>query len=163
MRLGGLSKSAGLPQVKLGWIVVDGPEVLVRGAIERLELICDTYLSVSTPVQLAAPALIEAGVEVRAAILRRVQCNHRELQTMTAEHRAIEVLRCDAGWSVVLRVPATTSEEDLVLGLLEQDGVLVHPGFFFDFPHEAFLIVSLLPETATFKAGMTRVLERAGA
>jgi len=82
---------------------------------------------------------------------------------MTAEHRAIEVLRCDAGWSAVLRVPATTSEEDLVLGLLEQDGVLVHPGFFFDFPHEAFLIVSLLPETATFKAGMTRVLERASA
>jgi aspartate/methionine/tyrosine aminotransferase len=163
LRLGGLSKSAGLPQVKLGWIVVDGPEVLVRGAIERLELICDTYLSVSTPVQLAAPALIDAGVEVRAAILRRVQCNYRELQTMTAAHRAIEVLRCDAGWSAVLRVPATTSEEDLVLGLLEQDGVLVHPGFFFDFPHEAFLIVSLLPQTATFKAGMTRVLERAGA
>jgi alanine-synthesizing transaminase len=161
--LGGLSKSAGLPQVKLGWIVVDGPEALVRGAIERLELICDTYLSVSTPVQLAAPAFIEAGAEVRASILGRVQRNHLELQRMCGAYPSSEALHCEAGWSAVLRVPATRSEEDLVLELLERDAVLVHPGFFFDFPHEAFLVVSLLPETATFVAGMTRVLERASA
>jgi aspartate/methionine/tyrosine aminotransferase len=82
---------------------------------------------------------------------------------MSAAHPSSEVLRCDAGWSAVVRVPATRSEEDLVLELLEHDNVLVHPGFFFDFPHEAFLVVSLLPETPTFKAGMARVLERADA
>ena len=159
-RLGGLSKSAGLPQVKLGWIVVDGPEALVRDALNRLELICDTYLSVSTPVQLAAPALIGAGAEVRARILERIQRNDRELRTMSAAHPSVHVLACEAGWSAVVRVPSTRTEEDLVIELLERDGVLVHPGFFFDFPHESFLVVSLLPETPEFVEGVTRVLER---
>jgi alanine-synthesizing transaminase len=159
-RLGGLSKSAGLPQVKLGWILVDGPEALARGALDRLELICDTYLSVSTPVQLAAPALMAAGADVRARILERVQRNDRELRTMSSAHPSVHVLTCEAGWSAVVRVPSTRGEEDLVIELLERDAVLVHPGFFFDFPHECFLVVSLLPETPTFVEGMTRVLER---
>jgi aspartate/methionine/tyrosine aminotransferase len=159
-RLGGLSKSAGLPQVKLGWMAVDGPEALVRDALNRLELICDTYLSVSTPVQLAAPALIAAGAEVRARILERVQRNDRELRILSSAHPSVDVLACEAGWSAVVRVPSTRSEEDLVIELLERDGVLVHPGFFFDFPHESFLVVSLLPDTPTFLEGMTRVMER---
>ena len=159
-RLGGLSKSAGLPQVKLGWMAVDGPETLVRDALNRVELICDTYLSVSTPVQLAAPALMAAGADVRARILERVQRNDRELRTMSSAHPSVHVLTCEAGWSAVVRVPSTRSEEDLVIELLERDGVLVHPGFFFDFPHECFLVVSLLPETPSFVEGMTRVLER---
>ena len=161
--LGGLSKAAGLPQVKLGWIVVDGPEPVTRAALARLELICDTYLSVSTPVQIAAPALIAAGSEVRAAIRQRLRTNETELRRMTAAYSSIEVLPCEAGWSAVLRVPSTRSEEDLVVELLERDGVLVHPGFFFDFPHEAFLIVSLLPEGRTFADGIGRILERARA
>jgi alanine-synthesizing transaminase len=160
-RLGGLSKSAGLPQVKLGWMIVDGPEPLVMGALERLELICDTYLSVSTPVQVAAASLIAAGAAVRASIQDRVRRNDRELRTMSAAYPAVHVLSCEAGWSGVLRVPLIRSEEELVIELLQRDGVLVHPGFFFDFPHEAFLVVSLLPETATFVEAMTRVLERA--
>jgi alanine-synthesizing transaminase len=160
-RLGGLSKSAGLPQVKLGWILVDGPEVLAQGALARLELICDTYLSVSTPVQRAAPSLIAAGAVVRASILDRIRSNDHVLRTFASEYPSIQVLPCEAGWSAVLLVPSTRTEEDLVVELLERDGVLVHPGFFFDFPHESFLVVSLLPDRPAFVEGMRRVLERA--
>ena len=160
-RLGGLSKSAGLPQIKLGWILVDGPEALARGALDRLELICDTYLSVSTPVQLAAPSLIAAGAAVRAGILDRIRNNDHELRTLAAAYPCIHVLPCEAGWSAVLRVPSTRTEEDLVIELLERDGVLVHPGFLFDFAHESFLVVSLLPERPVFVEGVRRVLERA--
>jgi alanine-synthesizing transaminase len=162
-RLGGLSKSAGLPQVKLGWILVDGPEVLARDALDRLELICDTYLSVSTPVQRAAPSLIAAGAVVRAGILDRIRSNDSELRALAAAYPSIQVLPCEAGWSAVLRVPSTRPEEDLVVELLERDGVLVHPGFFFDFAHESFLVVSLLPDRPAFVEGVRRVLERAHA
>ena len=160
-RLGGLSKSAGLPQVKLGWIAVDGPEPLVSEALERLELICDTYLSVSTPVQVAAAELIEASAHIRKQIHARVVENYRELCRLGRAHPSVEVLPADGGWSAVLRVPSTRAEEDLVVELIERDSVLVHPGFFFDFPHEAFVVVSLLPEPATFAEGTRRLLERA--
>ena len=160
-RLGGLSKSAGLPQVKLGWIVVDGPEPLVSEALERLELICDTYLSVSTPVQIAAADLIRAGAGIRAQIQRRIVANFRELCSLGPAYPATQVLPADGGWSAVVRVPSTIAEEDLVLELLERDSVLVHPGFFFDFPHEAFVVLSLLPEPAAFAEGVHRLMERA--
>lgn len=159
-RLGGLSKSAGLPQLKLGWVAVDGPRDLCAAAVKRLEVICDTYLSVATPVQVAAAGLLAAGDAVRAQILARVRANYASLETRAASHPSVQVLDADAGWSAVLRVPATRSEEDLVLDLLHQDGVLVHPGFFFDFPHEAFLVVSLLPEPRCFGEGIERMLER---
>jgi aspartate/methionine/tyrosine aminotransferase len=162
-RLGGLSKSAGLPQVKLGWIAVSGPDRLVRAALERLEVICDTYLSVSTPVQVAAVRLIEAGAGVRSGILHRVRTNYAVLGTLAASHPAVQVLHADGGWSAVLRVPSTRTEEELVIDLLERDGVVVHPGFFFDFAHEAYLVLSLLPEPAAFREGVTRLLERADA
>lgn len=162
-RLGGLSKSAGLPQLKLGWIAVDGPESLVRSALDRLELICDTYLSVSTPVQHAASALMAAGAEIRGRILERIRTNDRVLRRLSARYPSIDVLPCEAGWSAVLRVPSTRSEEDLSVALLETAGVVVHPGFFFDFAHEAFLVVSLLPETDVFTDGVRRVMEIAHA
>jgi len=161
--LGGLSKSAGLPQVKLGWIRVDGPEPLVAPALERLELICDTYLSVSTPVQIAAAALIESGADVRAEILNRIRGNYATLRAAAESRPAIEVLPVQAGWSAVIRTPATRREEELVLDLIDRDGVLVYPGFFFDFAHEVFLVVSLLPEPELFAEGIRRVLERADA
>ena len=160
-RLGGLSKSAGLPQVKLGWIAVEGPEPLVREAMDRLELICDTYLSVATPVQAAAPDLIAAGEGIRRQILDRVRSNHRTLLDLGQHAPSIQVLPAEAGWSTVLRVPSTRTEEDVVLDLIERDGVLVHPGYFFDFPHEAFLVVSLLPDPESFTAGVRIVMERA--
>ena len=159
-RLGGLSKSAGLPQLKLGWIHVDGPKPVVEEAMQRLEVICDAYLSVSTPVQVAAPALIAAGGPIRAQIQERVRANYRTLREAVARYPAIELLHADAGWSAVLRVPSTRSEEDRVVDLLERDRVLVHPGFFFDFPHEAFIVVSLLPPVEMFADGIARVLER---
>jgi aspartate/methionine/tyrosine aminotransferase len=157
-RLGGLSKSAGLPQVKLGWILVDGPEELVREALDRLELICDTYLSVSTPVQVAAPRLIEQGAAVREGIGARLRGNLEVLLQLAATVPAVQVLPPDAGWTVVIRVPAQMSEEELVLSLLREREVLVHPGFFFDFAHEAFLVLSLLPEPSVFADGASRVL-----
>ncbi len=159
-RLGGLSKSAGLPQVKLGWIAVGGPAPLVDAALERLELICDTYLSVSTPAQMAAGELIASGASVRAQILDRVRTNYAWLRRLAAPHPAIEVLHAEAGWSAVLRIPARRSEEETVVELVEQDGVVVHPGFFFDFPREAYLVVSLLPDPAAFGDGVGRMLER---
>jgi alanine-synthesizing transaminase len=162
-RLGGLSKSAALPQVKLGWIAVDGPADLVAGALERLEFISDTYLSVSTPVQVAAADLICAGAEARRHVLERIRANYAALRVHAAAHPAVEVPHVDAGWSAVLRIPARGSEEDLVLQLVEEDGVIVHPGFFFDFPHEAFLVVSLLPPVDEFREGLHRVLERVDA
>ena len=157
-RLGGLSKSVGLPQVKLGWIAVDGPDPLVHDALQRLELICDTYLSVSTPVQVAAARLLADGAVVRNRILDRVRTNDAALRALASRFPSIEPLHADAGWSAVLRVPATRSEEALVMELLERDGVLVHPGFFFDFAHEAFLVLSLLPDPALFAEGVRRLL-----
>jgi len=159
-RLGGLSKSAALPQLKLGWIAVDGPADLVADALARLELICDTYLSVSTPVQLAAPALIAGGSALREQVVRRVRQNYATLHELSAGCATVDVLHADAGWSAVLRVAARTGEEEMTLELLERDGVIVYPGFFFDFPYEAFLIVSLLPEPRTFATGVRAVLER---
>ena len=162
-RLGGLSKRAGLPQVKLGWIALDGPPDLVAQALDRLELIADTYLSVSTPVQIAARSLLRGGEAVRDAILARIRGNDAHLRRAAAASSAIDVLPADGGWSAVLRVPATRSEEALVLELLERDTVVTHPGYFFDFPHEAFLVISLLPEPGDFARGVQRILDRVDA
>ena len=155
--LGGLSKSVGLPQVKLGWIAIGGTDDLVAAALERLELVCDTYLAVSTPVQLAAAELLECGAVVRAQIAARVAANYRALHAAVGPASTCRALRSDGGWYAVLRAPSLESEEDLVLRLLE-DGVLTHPGYFFDFPRESFLIVSLLPPEPMFAAGVSLVL-----
>jgi alanine-synthesizing transaminase len=162
-RLGGLSKSAAMPQVKLGWIAIDGPERLVGQALPRLELICDTYLSVSTPVQVAAPDLIAAGAAGRRQVTERVRSNYAHLRQAAVGHPSVDVLNAEGGWSAVLRIPSRGTEEQFVLDLLERDGIVVHPGFFFDFPREAYLIVSLLPHPDEFRDGIRRVLERADA
>lgn len=156
--LGGLSKSAGLPQVKLGWMFASGPDALVAAALERLEVICDTYLSVSTPVQIAAPALLQAGVATRIAIDLLLRQNLIKLESRLGRYPALELLTPEGGWSAVLRVPATTSEETLILRLLEDAHVIAHPGYFFDFPDEAFVVLSLLTPTATFEEGLDRLL-----
>jgi len=158
--LGGLSKSAGLPQMKLAWIAAAGPAPPLRAALARLEIVADAYLSVSTPVQHAAGPLLAAGREIRQRIVERVRSN---LQALVAAARAApscSVLRVEGGWSAVVRVPSTRPEEQLVLDLLERDGVLVHPGYFFDFPREAYLVVSLIPEPAAFREGAARIFNR---
>jgi alanine-synthesizing transaminase len=159
--LGGLSKSAGLPQLKLGWIGFGGPPARVDDALAAYEIIADTYLSVSTPVQAAAADLIAHGAAIRAQILARVRRNLDSLRNLAAGYPAIDVMSVEGGWSAVLQVPQLRSEEALVLELLEKDGVLVHPGFFFDFAREAYLVVSLLIEPAKFDPAIARVLKRA--
>jgi aspartate/methionine/tyrosine aminotransferase len=158
--LGGLSKSVGLPQVKLGWIAIAGPDDLVGAAIERLDFVCDTYLAVSTPVQVAAAELLERGAAIRAQILARITTNYRWLQSAVAGVPSCDVLRSEGGWYAVLQVPSLEPEEDLVVRLLTTDGVLTQPGYFFDFPRESFLVVSLLPPVPSFADGLARVLRR---
>ena len=161
--LGGLSKSAGLPQLKLGWIAFGGPSARVDEAIAAYEIVADTYLSVSTPVQAAAAELIERGAAIRAQILARVTRNLASLRAHARSFPAVAVLPVEGGWSAVLQVPSVGSEEALVLSLLDQDDVLVHPGYFFDFPREAFIVMSLLVEPGLFDKAMARVLPRVAA
>ncbi len=160
--LGGLSKSAGLPQVKLGWIVASGPTVELSEALARLDLISDAYLSVSTPVQLSAPQLIAAGVGIRRAIHGRVRRNLDALRAAAAKRPEIALVEPEGGWSAVVRVPAVASEEAIVLDVLERTDVLVHPGFFFDFPREAYLVMSLLSEPQIFDEAVGRLLPVVG-
>ena len=159
LAMGGLSKACGLPQLKLGWMALSGPEEIRAEARARLEVIADTYLSVGTPVQIAAPALLARRTELQAPIVRRVRDNRRRV-VAALEGSSASVLPAEGGWYSVLQVPATQSEEDLVVALLEDDGVLVHPGFFFGFPREAFLIVSLLSEPAALDEGLRRLRAR---
>lgn len=159
--LGGLSKSAGLPQLKLGWIGFGGPSDRVDEILAAYELVADTYLSVATPVQAAAADLIERGAVLRSQILARVTRNLAALRTAAQGVPAVSVLPVEGGWSAVLQVPSVTTEEALVLALLDHDDVVVHPGYFFDFPREAFVVVSLLVEPAVFDRAIPRVLARA--
>ena len=156
--LGGLSKTVGLPQLKLSWLIVGGCASDRTAALASLELIADTYLSVGTPVQIALPHLLRAGASVRFAIHERVRHNLAALRTATAAHPSCAVLRAEGGWSAIVRIPSIQREEDLVLNLLEHERILVHPGYFFDFPHESHLVVSLLPPPDLFSDAVDRVL-----
>ena len=156
--LGGLSKLAGLPQLKLGWIAVAGPRNEKQEAKERLELIADTFLSVNTPVQRAAPELLRAAEEIQRQILRRVHGNLRLLVEAVGKASPFRVLPCEGGWTAVLQVPAIMTEEEWILTLLEKEDVLAHPGYFFDFPAPAYLVLSLLPASDEFQEGVSRIL-----
>jgi alanine-synthesizing transaminase len=155
--LNGLSKLVGMPQMKLGWIILSGPDGLRREAAGRLELIADTYLSVGTPVQYALPALLAARQSVQGQILARVRGNLTHLRGMFAE-TAASVLEVEGGWYAVLRVPRTRTEEQWVADLARDDGVLVQPGYFYDFESEAYLVLSLLTSSAIFAEGVKRIL-----
>jgi hypothetical protein len=157
--LGGLSKSCGLPQLKLAWMALAGPAAAREEASARLEVVADTYLSVSTPVQQAAPAVLARAAELQAPIRDRIRANLGVLRD-AAQGTAATLLDVEGGWSAVLRVPATRGEDEWVIALAEGDGVLVHPGYYFDFPREAYLVLSLLPPTSEFAEGVARILER---
>ena len=159
--LGGLSKAVGLPQLKLAWIVVEGPRRAVARALRALDFVNDAYLSVATPVQLAAGRLLQEGDAVGARIAARIRRNHAALRDRIAAHPAHTLLRAGGGWYAVVQVPATQTEETLVLDLIEHDRVVVHPGYLYDFPHEAFVVLSLLPEPRRFEDGVARLLARA--
>jgi alanine-synthesizing transaminase len=156
--LGGLSKTCALPQLKLAWTAVTGPPDLRREALARLEVVADTYLSVSTPVQVATPALLARREELQAPVRERLETNRRALAEMIPPSSPATLLPPEGGWYAILRVPATLSEEERALRLLERD-VVVHPGYFFDMEKGAFLVLSLLTPPEDFRQGLGRVLE----
>ena len=157
--LSGLSKVLALPQMKLGWIVTSGPSVLRDEAIERLDLIADTFLSVGAPVQHAAASWLANGTPFQLTVLERVVSNREWLEAQVND-TACRLLQVEGGWYATLEVPRLTSEETLILQLLAEDDVVAHPGYFFDFAREGYLVLSLLPEAATFQEGVRRILKR---
>jgi len=159
LTLSGLSKIAALPQMKLGWIVVRGPEGLAAEASSRLEVVSDTYLSVSTPIQRAAETLLDQRRLVAPQIRERVARNLATLDRALGPGSPVTRLRAEGGWYAVLRVPATLTDEEWAIYLLETAGVSVHPGHFFDFAQEGYLAVSLLPPETIFGEGARRLAE----
>ncbi|HYD42790.1 MAG TPA: pyridoxal phosphate-dependent aminotransferase [Anaeromyxobacter sp.] len=158
--LSGLSKVCGLPQLKVGWLAATGPDALVRAALDRLEVIADTYLSVSGPSQRALAALLPAREAFLGPLRARLAQNRAALLAHGAG--AFDVLRSAGGWSAVLRIGQTVDEEALCLALLD-DGVAVQPGFFFDFARSGYLVLSLLPQPQAFAEGVVRIARRLGA
>jgi hypothetical protein len=149
--LSGLSKTCGLPQMKLAWIVHPSEHR------DALELIADTYLSVSGPVQYAAAKWLAQGPAGQASIRARCESNERRLRERLRS-TALTPLAIDGGWTLPIEIPRTRDEEDVVCDLLERERVLVHPGYFYGFPREAFLIVSLLAPPAVLDEAMERVI-----
>ena len=158
--LSGLSKISAVPQMKLAWVIVSGPEEVRRAALARLEVIADTYLALSAPLAHALPELLESRRQVQPQILDRVRLNLRWLDEQLSRGAAVTRLETEGGWYVILRLPAVRTDEEWAMELLRQDGVLVHPGHFYDLPYESHLVVGLLPLTENFQQGMLKVLAR---
>ncbi|MEJ2008926.1 MAG: pyridoxal phosphate-dependent aminotransferase [Acidobacteriota bacterium] len=156
--LSGLSKISALPQMKLGWVVASGPEKELKVALERLEVIADTYLSVSAPIANALPALLELRTKVQPKIMERLRSNLCWLDQAADSCPAVTRLSSEGGWYAILKVPEVLSDEEWAVELLTKEGVLVHPGHFYDFPGEGNLVISLLTEDAVFQEGAGRIL-----
>jgi alanine-synthesizing transaminase len=156
--LSGLSKISGLPQMKLAWLVASGPDALRDDALARLDVIADTYLSPNSPIQWAAPDLLETRCSLQAQLMDRVRENLFELDTELAGYPQIRRMKTEAGWYATLRVPITGTDEELAIALLQEHSVLVHPGHFFNFPTEGHLVLSLITPEADFGEGIRRVL-----
>ncbi|HYW65878.1 MAG TPA: pyridoxal phosphate-dependent aminotransferase [Candidatus Dormibacteraeota bacterium] len=157
--LSGLSKIAALPQMKVAWVVTTGPEPLAHSALERLEVIADTYLSLNAPTQWAFPALIEQRHSLRPQILERLRENRAHLRALLSQNTSCELLDADGGWYAVLRLPAGLSDEDFAITLLRTHHVLVHPGHFYDFSTEDCLVISLLTPPDVFREGISRLIQ----
>lgn len=157
--INGLSKTAGLPQFKLGWIVVRGPADHKEKWMEHLEVISDTFLSVSTPIQQAGPSLMKSAQEVRSQIRTRIRANY-DFLTDRCRESTVQCLSAQGGWYANLRLPRIKSEEEWTLHFLEFADTLVHPGYFYDFPEEAFVVISLLPRPQEFREGVKRLLDQ---
>jgi alanine-synthesizing transaminase len=156
--LSGLSKISGLPQMKAAWLIVSGPQQWKSEALVRLEVIADTYLSVNAPVQLAIPGFLEQRHGFQKQVMSRIRRNLAELDGQLARQQACSRLTMEGGWCAVLRVPAGRSDEDLALELLTHGGAYFHPGHFYDFPHDGFLVVSLLAQGKDFAQGIAKAL-----
>ena len=155
--LSGLSKISLLPQMKLAWTVVSGPDDLVKAAVDRLEMIADTYLSPSTPVQLALPKFLMLRHGLQAQLQRRISANLSSLDAMLRESKSLTRLECEGGWYAILRVPVIATDDDLTVALLQRHSVLVHPGHFFNFSREGFLVLSLITPVEEFREGVRRL------
>jgi aspartate/methionine/tyrosine aminotransferase len=158
--LSGLSKIAALPQMKVAWVVTSGPKEEAAEALGRLEVIADTYLSMNAPMQWATPAFLDQRRKIQGQLLQRVQKNRAELDRQLAAQKACQRLKVEGGWYAVLRVPVTRSDEELAIELMREKSVLVHPGHFYDFPNDGYLVLSLITPEQEFAAGIRAVLEK---
>jgi len=156
--LGGLSKSCGLPHYKLGWFRVSGPGK--DEAIDALELIADNFLSVATPVQVALPDLLRIGARIRDAIRARTRASLAALQRALADRPSAQLLPVEGGWTAVIRVPSIKTDEEFALDALQHHGVIVQPGYFFDFDRDGYFVVSLLTEPEMLGDGVRRVVAK---
>jgi alanine-synthesizing transaminase len=160
--LGGLSKISALPQMKLAWVVISGPSDMVAQAGARLEIIADTFLSLNAPVQLAAAVLLDQRKQVQPVLLDRLRVNLGELDRQLAASPSCTRLNLEGGWYAVVRVPAVRSDENLAIDLLRSEAVVVHPGHFYDFPKDGYLVLSLITEPGVFREGVNRMLRKIG-
>jgi alanine-synthesizing transaminase len=156
--MSGLSKMCGLPQMKVAWLAVSGPRDLKMQALDRLEVIADTYLSMNAPIQHAIPQFLEQRREFQRQLMSRVRGSLGELDRQLAAQKACSRLEIEGGWYAVLRVPATRTDEEVALDLIEKKGVYVHPGHFYDFPTDGYLIVSLISPEQEFAEGIKRLV-----
>jgi alanine-synthesizing transaminase len=156
--LSGLSKISALPQMKVAWIVTTGPEAAVSDAMDRLEVIADTYLSLNAPVQSAIPTMFDERRSIQRQLMTRIKANREELDRRLSEHNDCQRLNIEGGWYAVLRVPVTRTDEELAVELVQQKSVYVHPGHFYDFPNEGYLVLSLINREDEFAEGVSRLL-----
>jgi alanine-synthesizing transaminase len=157
--LSGLSKICGLPQMKVAWLVVSGPDEWRAEAAARIEVVADTFLSVNTPVQVATPRFLQLAEGFQAQVTARVRENLAELDRQLAGQKACSRLKVEGGWCAVLRVPATRTDEELAIQLLEQRAVLLHPGHFYEFATEGYLVVSLIVSQEALQKGIKAILQ----
>jgi alanine-synthesizing transaminase len=156
--MSGLSKICGLPQMKAAWLVVSGPEPFRKQALDRIEVIADTYLSMSAPIQWAMPTLLGQRTAFQKQLLARANQNLAELDQQLAERKSCSRLEVEGGWNAVIRVPATRTDEEFAIELLATKGVYVHPGHFYDFSLEGYVVVSLIASLRDFASGMKLLL-----
>ena len=155
--MSGVSKISGLPQMKFAWLAVSGPEAEKREALARLEMIADTYLSLNAPIQLAAPVLLQQRKHFQEQLMSRVRANLAELDSQLAGNQHLNRLIVEGGWYAVLRIPATRPDEELAIGLLQVHDVYLHPGHYYDFPGDGYLVLSLITPTQDFAEGVRRI------
>jgi len=158
--LSGLSKIAALPQMKVAWVVTTGPPEESAEAMGRLEVIADTYLSMNAPLQWATPALLAQRKTIQPQLVERVKTNLAELDRQLAAQKVCQRLSVEGGWYAVLRVPVTRSDEELAIELVREKFVLVHPGHFYDFPSDGYLVLSLITLPQDFAQGLSALLDK---
>jgi len=152
--MSGLSKISGLPQMKVAWLIATGPETIKQQAVARLEMIADTYLSMNTPMQLALPDLLELRHNFQQQCMERMRNNLAQLDKLLSTQKLCTRLNLEGGWYAIVKVPVTGGDDSLALELLNTQGVYVHPGHFYDFPGDGYLVVSLITPELPFATGI---------